>query len=228
MALPHGSTQLVLPVLGCLTNAGLSALCGMLPAFKHTSPVAVRAEEWHEMLRDAAVFSLNELVMRPWKWPLFEDVADSQSVRKVVPAVSGVYILGLPTHYLSYPGGYSHVLYIGEAIDLHARLVDHFKFTDRRRATNRDSGRFYSHYEWSSIHGLIATWSASPRDDKSDAKAYEQQLLYWFAELYGAAPLGNAQAAWREAEQSSLQKSLRRATTNVCTNEDAGGQWRGI
>ena len=50
------------------------------------------------------------------------------------------------------------------------------------------------------MHGLVATWSVAPGPTQPAADVMENNLLYWFAELYGAAPLGNAQAAWAEAK----------------------------
>ena len=155
------------------------------------------------MIRDAAVFSLNEIVLRPADWPFFEQVAEEESLSSAPPSDPGVYLLALPRQYLAYPGGGSRVVYIGRARakdGLKGRLREHLNFTLKRRGDGGDTGRYFSRYEWTAVHGIQATWSKAPDgagDDKVDA--VERKLLYWFAELYGAAPLGNAQAAWMES-----------------------------
>lgn len=154
------------------------------------------------MIRDAAVLSLNELVLKPRGWQTFNVAVDESDVAASAPDDPGVYLLALPRHYLSYPGGYSRVLYIGRAVTdlgLRRRLGEHVRLTEQRRTAQGDTGRQYSRYEWSAVHGLVLTWSAAPGGARAAAKSVENDLLYWFAELYGAAPLGNAQAAWAES-----------------------------
>ena len=158
------------------------------------------------MIRDSAVFSLNEIVLKPEGWPIFEATAEEADLGKQPPEQPGVYILALRSHYLSYPGGSSRVLYIGRAMDaeqgLRRRLREHYTFTNQRRIDTSDTGRQYARYEWSAVHGIQATWSVAPRPVWSDVARIEHRLLYWFAELYGAAPLGNAQAAWSDKHQA--------------------------
>lgn len=154
------------------------------------------------MIRDAAVFSLNEIVLRKEGWPAFEDVADEEELGTVPPTAAGVYVLALPRLYLPYPGGGSRVVYIGRARatgGLRGRLGEHLRFTRERRIATGDTGRSYSRYEWAAVHGLQATWSLAPDGDGAGVDRMESRLLYWFAELYGAAPVGNAQAAWIDA-----------------------------
>jgi hypothetical protein len=150
------------------------------------------------MIRDAAVFSLNEIVLKPEGWPLFEPVADEAELPVAPPNARGVYILALPRFYLSYPGGSSRVLYIGRAVTgegLRRRLGEHFRFTEQRRASRGDTG--------SAVHGIQATWSTALDNSVKESSRIETRLLYWFAEIYGAAPLGNAQSAWVDAKADS-------------------------
>lgn len=157
------------------------------------------------MIRDAAIFSLNEIVLRPEGWPLFAVLAEEPDLDQgVPPAVPGVYALALPRHYLSYPGGSSRVLYIGRAITgyaLRGRLREHLAFTIERRRQAGDTGRHYARYEWAAVHGLQATWAVTPNADPDDTKRMEARLIYWFAELYGAVPLGNTMSHWYDQKR---------------------------
>ncbi|WP_330178927.1 hypothetical protein OHB26_20695 [Nocardia sp. NBC_01503] len=63
------------------------------------------------MIRDAAVFSLNEIVMRRKGFPIFDLVAVEQEIAepRVVPAEPGVYLLAVQTTMLTYPLGGSRI-----------------------------------------------------------------------------------------------------------------------
>lgn len=157
------------------------------------------------MIRDAAVFSLNEIVMRRQGFPLFDRLAVEDEIAEpgLVPAETGVYLLAVRTAVLTYPIGGSRIVYIGKADrsnTLKNRLGEHFTFTKQRRNQRGDVGRMYSRYEWTAINGIQASWAAVPT---KDVKNLENDLLYWFGEMYGAVPLGNAQSAWAESRSDS-------------------------
>jgi hypothetical protein len=159
------------------------------------------------VIRDAAVFSLNEIALKPDGWPIFETLLEEDALRTEPPMSPGVYLLALPRHYLSYPGGSSRVFYIGRATGpsgIRKRLTDHYTATKQRRETVGDTGRYYARYEWAAVHGIQGTWSEQPDSSSLSAVQMEQNLLYWFAELYGAAPLGNAQSAWAKVQPEGL------------------------
>jgi hypothetical protein len=64
------------------------------------------------LIRDAAVFSLNEIALKRDGWPIFERLLEEEALRTEPPISPGVYLLALPRHYLSYPGGSSRVFYL--------------------------------------------------------------------------------------------------------------------
>ncbi|WP_280355664.1 hypothetical protein [Nocardia otitidiscaviarum] len=80
------------------------------------------------------------------------------------------------------------------------RLSEHFTFTRQRRDQRGDTGRMYSRYEWAAINGIQASWAAVPTEQ---VKNLENDLLYWFGEMYGTVPFGNAQSAWAESRGES-------------------------
>lgn len=68
------------------------------------------------MIRHAAVYMLNKLVMEPAGWKSFtvgHDL-DDEGWMAEVPVGPGVYLLYTPGHFFTLPGGGTSVLYIGK------------------------------------------------------------------------------------------------------------------
>jgi hypothetical protein len=163
------------------------------------------------MIRDAAVYMLNKLVMEPTGWEPFTagyDLDDEAWIADV-PVGPGVYLLYTPGHLFTLPGGGTSVLYIGKGtrIDgLRRRLREHRKFTHEVR---EGLYRGYARYEWMAAYPASAAYAAAPTP-ASDSAVMESQLLRTFADAFRVAPLGNAQTAWPEeaAEGTEPQKAL--------------------
>ena len=151
------------------------------------------------MIRDAAVYLLNHLVLTPNGWDPFEltfDLGNKDALREV-PNSPGVYLLSTPGHFFAYPGGYSSVLYIGRSTGsqgLRRRLSDHHKYTEQVRDGSAGT-RFYARYEWAATYGALASYVCSPQGE-GEAKGIEHELLRVFADAFRAAPVANAQSAW--------------------------------
>jgi hypothetical protein len=154
------------------------------------------------MIRDAAVYMLNKLVMEPSGWEPFTtgyDLGDEDWIANV-PTGAGVYLLYTPSNFFTLPGGATSVLYIGKASKskgLRARLREHRTFTQEVRDEVYPRG--YARYEWITLHPARAAYSAAP--DGVDSRSMENNLLLAFADAFRVAPLGNAQSAWEKAEE---------------------------
>jgi hypothetical protein len=154
------------------------------------------------MIRDAAVYMLNKLVMEPAGWEPFTVGYDLDAEDWIadVPADAGVYLLYTSGHFFTLPGGATTVLYIGKATSsktLRSRLGEHRKFA--RETRDEVYPRGYGRYEWTTLRPARAAYAAAPGDASS--RNMEYHLLLTFADAFRVAPLGNAQSAWEnEAE----------------------------
>ena len=156
------------------------------------------------MIRDAAVYFLNRLVLQPAGWAPFDASfdLDSDDWIKEAPNGAGVYVLYTPRHFYMLPGGSSSVLYIGKGTSregIRRRLREHQRFAREVRDGAYDRG--YARYEWIVAHPARAAYVAAPSAE-ADAVAIEHHLLLTFADAFRVAPLGNAQSAWAEEEET--------------------------
>jgi len=150
------------------------------------------------MIRDAAVYMLNKLVMEPVGLESFSVGYDLDTGEWIndVPAGAGVYLLYTPGHFYTLPGASSSLLYIGKATiskGLRSRLREHRKFT---REVRDELYRGYPRYEWMAKHPARAAYTAAP--DDASSKDTEHRLLLTFIDAFRVPPLGNAQSAWEE------------------------------
>jgi hypothetical protein len=155
------------------------------------------------MIRDAAVYMLNKLVMEPAGWESFAVGYDLDGEDWIdgVPSGAGVYLLYTPAHSYALPGGGTSVLYIGKGTSdegLRRRPRQHRHYTRQTRDGAYDRG--YARYEWMTAHPAHATYSAAP-DATSDPADMEHRLLLTFADAFRVAPLGNAQSAWAKGAE---------------------------
>ncbi len=149
------------------------------------------------MIRDVAVYLLNNLEMDQMGWAPFEATADLLgSESPVFPISPGVYLLMSERTLFTYPAGATSVFYIGQASNLRTRLRDHRKFT-RHIRDGEASGRYFPRYEWAANHGALVTYSVPPRVNSTlTPKAMESQLIRTFALAFRAQPVANSQSAW--------------------------------
>jgi hypothetical protein len=160
------------------------------------------------MIRDAAVYMLNHLVLRPAGWDSFAasyNLDDEQWINDV-PTGPGVYLLYTPGHFFALPGGGTSILYIGKGTSregLRRRLREHQRFTQETRDGVYDRG--FARYEWMTAHQARAAYAAAPTLG-TDSGEMEHRLLLTFADAFRVAPLGNAQSAWaKEVEAGEDQ-----------------------
>ena len=149
------------------------------------------------MIRDVAIYLLNHVAMDDSGWERFEHSCDllSDEVPQM-PTGGGVYILMSERTLFTYPAGASSVFYIGMAMNLKSRLLDHRKFS--RQVKNGEAAtRYFPRYEWAANHGAIATYAVRPRKNSTmTPKDIESLLLAKFGEAFRAPPLANSQSAW--------------------------------
>lgn len=157
------------------------------------------------MIRDAAIYLLNRLVLQPAGWAPLETgfELDNDGWIEDVPTGPGVYVLYTPRHFYTLPGGSSSVLYIGRGTSregLRRRLREHQKFAREVRDGIYDRG--YARYEWITAHPAFAVYIEA-LGEGADADEMEHQMLLTFADAYRVAPLGNAQSAWAKHEAAA-------------------------
>jgi excinuclease UvrABC nuclease subunit len=133
--------------------------------------------------------------IRPSKLRKIETVAEED-----IPEEPGAYImLSDNTEYI-YPWsesrGKSRVYYIGQASNLRDRLATHKKFCLEAKGNPNPSYYYYwPRYEYAAYHGCNICWVTCK--SKQEAKQTEENLLFDFANYYGAKPVANSQSAWR-------------------------------
>lgn len=147
-------------------------------------------------LRDAGVYLLNEMVLRPRAGQeRFCAVVDPDEADAVnaLPQDAGVYLFVTPGHFHAYPGGASSIMYIGKGAGrsgIRGRIKQHVHCL-WHLAQGADD-RFFPVYEWASTYKPLIAY-ATTRDDP---KELEYELLRTFAQAFSVVPVANSQSAW--------------------------------
>ena len=117
-----------------------------------------------------------------------------------IPERPGVYIMLSDKIEYTYPWsekrGTSQVFYIGQSSNLRSRLLIHQKHCIGAK-DNPDPTYYYYYprYEYAAYRGCNVCWATCTT--KAEARKTEEDLLFEFANYFGAKPVANGQSAWR-------------------------------
>lgn len=113
-----------------------------------------------------------------------------------IPREPGAYFLYARGTRFVYPKGKNAVFYIGQSVNLRARLTTHLKFSLEARENRRNPEYlYYPRYEYASRVGTHYGYIRTKRG--MTPTGLEEILMTWFARQHRSFPVANGTGSWK-------------------------------